>query len=94
MIFDPRTNVLRFTRLNVNEMNTTRSCCSCFPIMSPLPVSYITEVDMSSQLPPSKLLFISFTFFRSSTLVRTVTWIEPLCFRLGRDLAGFSGPAR
>ena len=47
---------------------------------------------MSSQLPPSKLLFISFTFFRSSTLVRTVTWIEPLCFRLGRDLVGFSGP--
>ena len=47
---------------------------------------------MSSQLPTSKLLFISFTFFRSSTLVRTVTWIEPLCFRLGRDLAGFSGP--
>ena len=43
---------------------------------------------MSSQLLPSKLLFISFTFFRTSTLVRTVTWIEPLCFRLGRDLAG------
>ena len=47
---------------------------------------------MSSQLPLLKVLFISFTFFRSSTLVRTVTWIEPLCFRLGRDLAGFSGP--
>ena len=37
-------------------------------------------------------LFISFTFFQSSTVVRTATWIESICIRVGRDSAGFSGP--
>ena len=49
---------------------------------------------MSSQLTWLCLsLFISFTFFRSSTLVRTATWtVSDVCFCLGRDVAGFSGP--
>ena len=49
---------------------------------------------MSSQLAQARLVqvFISFTFFRSSTVVRTATWIESICFRVGRDAAGFSGP--
>ena len=47
---------------------------------------------MSSLLSTFTKLFISFTFFRSSTVVRTATWIESICFRVGRDEAGFSGP--